>query len=155
NAGQAAAGYRLLMAFISRDSRRGSGVTPPVTRRCSAVCQRTWQTAIFKPADVNDCHGAGNSESVISRKGGRLPTGECSALGLRALVRARKLQDEIRGLLSLFPAPAGRADLCKPKWSLMAKIVLGVWTTHGPQLNTTPEQWMLRLPADRSRRHAY
>jgi len=37
----------------------------------------------------------------------------------------------------------------------MAKIVLGVWTTHGPQLNTTPEQWMLRLPADRSRRHAY
>jgi OH-DDVA oxygenase/3-O-methylgallate 3,4-dioxygenase len=37
----------------------------------------------------------------------------------------------------------------------MAKIVLGVWTTHGPQLNTTPEQWMLRLPADRARRHAY
>ena len=37
----------------------------------------------------------------------------------------------------------------------MAKIVLGVWTTHGPQLNTTPEQWMLRLPADRSRKHAY
>ena len=37
----------------------------------------------------------------------------------------------------------------------MAKIVLGVWTTHGPQLNTTPEQWMLRLPADRGRKHAY
>ena len=37
----------------------------------------------------------------------------------------------------------------------MAKIVLGVWTTHGPQLNTTPEQWMLRLPADRERKHAY
>jgi OH-DDVA oxygenase/3-O-methylgallate 3,4-dioxygenase len=37
----------------------------------------------------------------------------------------------------------------------MAKIVLGVWTTHGPQLNTTPEQWMLRMPADRRRMHAY
>lgn len=37
----------------------------------------------------------------------------------------------------------------------MANIVLGVWTTHGPQLNTTPEQWMLRLPADRRRSHAY
>lgn len=35
----------------------------------------------------------------------------------------------------------------------MAEIVLGLWTTHGPQLNTTPEQWMLRLPADRARRH--
>jgi OH-DDVA oxygenase/3-O-methylgallate 3,4-dioxygenase len=35
----------------------------------------------------------------------------------------------------------------------MAEIVLGVWTTHGPQLSTTPEQWMLRLPADRSRKH--
>jgi OH-DDVA oxygenase/3-O-methylgallate 3,4-dioxygenase len=35
----------------------------------------------------------------------------------------------------------------------MAKIVLGLWTTHGPQLNTTPEEWMLRLPADRARPH--
>jgi OH-DDVA oxygenase len=35
----------------------------------------------------------------------------------------------------------------------MAQIVLGLWTTHGPQLNTTPEQWMLRLPADRARPH--
>jgi OH-DDVA oxygenase/3-O-methylgallate 3,4-dioxygenase len=37
----------------------------------------------------------------------------------------------------------------------MAKIVLGLWTTHGPQLNTTPEQWMLRVPADRARTHWY
>jgi OH-DDVA oxygenase/3-O-methylgallate 3,4-dioxygenase len=35
----------------------------------------------------------------------------------------------------------------------MAKIVLGIWTTHGPQLSTTPEQWMLRVPADRARKH--
>jgi OH-DDVA oxygenase/3-O-methylgallate 3,4-dioxygenase len=35
----------------------------------------------------------------------------------------------------------------------MARIVLGVWTTHGPQLNTTPEQWMLRVPADKARKH--
>ncbi len=35
----------------------------------------------------------------------------------------------------------------------MARIVLGVWTTHGPQLNTTPEQWMLRIPADKARKH--
>ncbi len=35
----------------------------------------------------------------------------------------------------------------------MAEIVLGIWTTHGPQLSTTPEQWMLRVPVDRSRRH--
>jgi len=37
----------------------------------------------------------------------------------------------------------------------VAEIVLGLWTTHGPQLSTTPEQWMLRLPADRARRHWY
>ena len=37
----------------------------------------------------------------------------------------------------------------------MAKIVLGMWTTHGPQLNTTPEQWMLRVPADQRRSHWY
>lgn len=35
----------------------------------------------------------------------------------------------------------------------MARIVLGVWTTHGPQLSTTPEQWMLRVPTDRARKH--
>jgi len=35
----------------------------------------------------------------------------------------------------------------------MADIVLGIWTTHGPQLSTTPEQWMLRVPADRKRKH--
>lgn len=35
----------------------------------------------------------------------------------------------------------------------MARIVLGLWTTHGPQLNTTPEQWMLRVPADKARKH--
>lgn len=35
----------------------------------------------------------------------------------------------------------------------MANIVLGIYTAHGPQLNTTPEQWELRLPADRKRRH--
>jgi OH-DDVA oxygenase/3-O-methylgallate 3,4-dioxygenase len=35
----------------------------------------------------------------------------------------------------------------------MAEIVLGLWTTHGPQLSTTPEQWMLRVPGDRARKH--
>ena len=35
----------------------------------------------------------------------------------------------------------------------MADIVLGVWTTHGPQLSTTPEQWMLRVPDDKARQH--
>ena len=35
----------------------------------------------------------------------------------------------------------------------MADIILGLWTTHGPQLNTTPDQWMLRVPADKARRH--
>jgi OH-DDVA oxygenase/3-O-methylgallate 3,4-dioxygenase len=35
----------------------------------------------------------------------------------------------------------------------MAEIVLGIWTTHGPQLSTTPEQWMLRIKADRARQH--
>jgi OH-DDVA oxygenase len=35
----------------------------------------------------------------------------------------------------------------------MAEIVLGIWTTHGPQLSTTPEQWMLRVPADKKRKH--
>lgn len=32
----------------------------------------------------------------------------------------------------------------------MAEIVLGMWTTHGPTLSTTPEQWLLRLPADQA-----
>ena len=35
----------------------------------------------------------------------------------------------------------------------MAEIVLGMWTTHGPTLNTTPDQWVNRLPADLSRKH--
>ena len=30
----------------------------------------------------------------------------------------------------------------------MAEIVLGMWTTHGPTLSTTPDEWLLRLPAD-------
>lgn len=34
----------------------------------------------------------------------------------------------------------------------MAEIVLGMWTTHGPTLSTTPEQWLLRLPADHARK---
>jgi len=38
---------------------------------------------------------------------------------------------------------------------IMAEIVMGVWTTHGPQLNTTPDQWMLRVPADKARKHWY
>jgi OH-DDVA oxygenase len=35
----------------------------------------------------------------------------------------------------------------------MAEIVLGMWTTHGPTLNTTPDQWVGRLKADMSRDH--
>ena len=34
----------------------------------------------------------------------------------------------------------------------MAKIALGMWTSHGPTLSTTPEQWLMRLPADRARK---
>lgn len=38
----------------------------------------------------------------------------------------------------------------------MADIVLGMWTTHGPTLSTTPEEWLLRLPADHAnRQHWY
>ncbi len=37
----------------------------------------------------------------------------------------------------------------------MAQITLGIYTAHGPQLNTTPEQWSLRLPADKKRIHWY
>lgn len=33
----------------------------------------------------------------------------------------------------------------------MAEIVLGAWTTHGPTLSTTPEEWLLRLPADKAK----
>ncbi|MES2606803.1 MAG: protocatechuate 3,4-dioxygenase [Pseudomonadota bacterium] len=35
----------------------------------------------------------------------------------------------------------------------MAKITLGICTTHGPILNTTPEEWMLRVPHDHKTRH--
>lgn len=31
----------------------------------------------------------------------------------------------------------------------MANIVLGMWSTHGPILNTTPEEWMLRVINDK------
>jgi OH-DDVA oxygenase len=34
----------------------------------------------------------------------------------------------------------------------MAEIVLGMWTTHGPTLSTTPDEWLLRLPADKARK---
>ncbi|HUN27837.1 MAG TPA: hypothetical protein VMU67_16160 [Steroidobacteraceae bacterium] len=34
----------------------------------------------------------------------------------------------------------------------MANIVLGMWTSHGPTLSTTPEQWLLRVPADRAKK---
>lgn len=33
----------------------------------------------------------------------------------------------------------------------MAEIVLGMWTTHGPTLSTTPEEWTLRVPADKEK----
>ncbi len=37
----------------------------------------------------------------------------------------------------------------------MAEIVLTMATTHGPQLHTTPDEWLLRLPADKSAKHPY
>ncbi|HTY67370.1 MAG TPA: protocatechuate 3,4-dioxygenase [Alphaproteobacteria bacterium] len=37
----------------------------------------------------------------------------------------------------------------------MAKIVLAMATTHGPQLHTTVEQWQLRVKADKARRHPF
>lgn len=38
----------------------------------------------------------------------------------------------------------------------MAEIVLGMWTSHGPTLSTTPEQWLLRIPADKQQtRHPF
>ena len=35
----------------------------------------------------------------------------------------------------------------------MADIVLGLWSTHGPILNTTPEEWMLRVINDKKIKH--
>jgi OH-DDVA oxygenase/3-O-methylgallate 3,4-dioxygenase len=37
----------------------------------------------------------------------------------------------------------------------MAKIVLAMATTHGPQLHTTVEQWQLRVKADKMRKHPF
>ena len=37
----------------------------------------------------------------------------------------------------------------------MAKIVLGVGTSHGPMLSTPPEQWDLRVTADKGMRHPF
>lgn len=37
----------------------------------------------------------------------------------------------------------------------MAQIVLGMALSHGPMLSTTPEQWALRVPADRVARHPF
>ena len=37
----------------------------------------------------------------------------------------------------------------------MAKIVLAMATTHGPQLHTTVEQWQLRVKADKVRKHPF
>ncbi len=37
----------------------------------------------------------------------------------------------------------------------MAKIVLGIGTSHGPMLSTPPEQWNLRVEADRKMRHPF
>jgi hypothetical protein len=37
----------------------------------------------------------------------------------------------------------------------MAKIVLGIGTSHGPMLSTPPEQWDARVPADRKNKHPY
>lgn len=37
----------------------------------------------------------------------------------------------------------------------MAEIVLGMWTSHGPTLSTTPEQWLLRVAADKRNSHPF
>lgn len=37
----------------------------------------------------------------------------------------------------------------------MAKVVLAMATTHGPQLHTTVEQWQLRVKADKERKHPF
>ena len=34
----------------------------------------------------------------------------------------------------------------------MARIVLGMWTSHGPTLSSTAEQWLLRVPFDRNKK---
>ncbi|MGA2509358.1 MAG: protocatechuate 3,4-dioxygenase [Candidatus Acidiferrales bacterium] len=44
-------------------------------------------------------------------------------------------------------APKGERD--------MAEIVLGMALSHGPMLTTTPEQWPLRVPADRAGKHPF
>ena len=33
----------------------------------------------------------------------------------------------------------------------MAKITLGMWTSHGPTLSTTPQEWLMRVKADQNR----
>ena len=37
----------------------------------------------------------------------------------------------------------------------MAETTLGMWTTHGPTLNTTADEWMLRAPFDKEKIHWY
>lgn len=37
----------------------------------------------------------------------------------------------------------------------MARIVLGIGTSHGPMLVTTPQEWLLRLPDDRNNLHPW
>jgi hypothetical protein len=37
----------------------------------------------------------------------------------------------------------------------MAKIMLAMATTHGPQLHTSVEQWQLRVKADKARKHPF
>lgn len=37
----------------------------------------------------------------------------------------------------------------------MAKIVLGIGTSHGPMLSTPPDQWHQRVAADHSRQHPF
>lgn len=37
----------------------------------------------------------------------------------------------------------------------MSRIVLGMWASHGPTLSTTPEQWLLRVPADLEAQHPF
>lgn len=37
----------------------------------------------------------------------------------------------------------------------MANIVGFICTAHGPQLHTTPDQWRLRLPSDKTRMHPF
>jgi 3-O-methylgallate 3,4-dioxygenase len=42
-----------------------------------------------------------------------------------------------------------------PKESSVAKIVLGMGTSHGPMLSTPPDGWGLRVPADRVNKHHF